>query len=57
MFLVVLLVYLIGTSITLLITDSGRSIAFPFVIALYEYYYKQYKKAQCSKQLMHGVKQ
>ena len=57
MFLVVLLVYLIGTSITLLITDSGRSIAFPFVIALYEYYYKQYKKAQCSKQLMHEVKQ
>lgn len=43
MFLVVLLVYMIGTSVTLLITDSGRSIAFPFIIALYEYYYRQHK--------------
>lgn len=43
MFLVVLLLYLIGTSITLIVTDAERGLAFPFIIALFEYQYKKHK--------------
>ena len=43
MFLVVLLLYLLGTSITLLVTDASRGLAFPFIIALFEYEYAKMK--------------
>ena len=33
-FLIGMIVYLVGTSISLLITDSGRALAYPFVIAM-----------------------
>lgn len=39
MFLVVVLVFMAVTSITIIITDGGRCLAFPLVIALFEYYY------------------
>lgn len=39
-FLVIIMVYLLGTTATLIITDSGRCFGFPLIIALFEYWYK-----------------
>ena len=49
MFLVVLLLYLLGTSITLLITTAKSGIGFPFIIALFEYEYAKMKKLNRGK--------
>lgn len=38
-FLIILIVYLLGTTATLIITDRGRCFGFPLIIALFEYYY------------------
>ena len=42
MFLMVLIVYLLTTSATVIITDGARCLALPVIIALYEYYYASY---------------
>lgn len=38
-FLIILIVYLLGTTATLIITDRGRCFGFPLIIALFEYFY------------------
>lgn len=42
MFLMVLIVYLLTTSATIIITDGARCLALPIIMALYEYYYAIY---------------
>lgn len=42
MFLMVLIVYLITTSATVIITDGARCLALPVIMALFEYYYASY---------------
>ena len=42
MFLMVLIIYLLATSATVIITDGSRCLAFPVIMALYEYYYAMY---------------
>ena len=49
MFLVVLFLYLIGSSITLIITDAGRALAFPFIIALFEFYFNKFNAKNTNK--------
>lgn len=39
MFLMVIVVYLLATSVTVIITDGARCIALPVLMALFEYYY------------------
>lgn len=39
LFLLILIVYLLGTTATLIITDRGRCFGFPLIIALFEYFY------------------
>lgn len=41
-FLLVAVLYLLLTFATLIITDMGRCLAFPFLIAVFEYYYGEY---------------
>ena len=38
----VLIVYLITTSATVIITDGARCLALPVIMALFEYYYASY---------------
>lgn len=42
MFLMVLVIYLLTTSATVIITDGARCLALPVIMALYEYYYASY---------------
>ena len=42
MFLMVLIVYLLTTSATVIITDGARCLALPVIMALFEYYYASY---------------
>lgn len=43
-FLIALVCYLVSTSATLIILDANRVIAFPLVIAIFEYSFKHYKE-------------
>lgn len=38
MMLLILIIYVVGSSATLMITDKGRCMAFPVIIAIFEYY-------------------
>lgn len=42
-FLLVVVLYILLTSATLIITDMGRCLAFPFLIAVFEYYYCEHQ--------------
>ena len=47
-FLVVLLVFILSSSVTLIITDATRCVGYPFVMALFEYYYRQQMQANAN---------